>query len=567
MHTDINGNPLSQYLIGTPGNDEGEQLWPYSDSVLYLLGNTNTGVDSNEDILLIQLKIGAHDSVLWARTIGDSGIDQAVTVEGTPQGGGNLVIVCGSSSSYGDSMQGFAILADTNGYIEGAMVFGETGSDYITDARITNNGLLMAGYSNSFSAGHYNTGWMVEVDGLSTCNDSVVNPTVQTAALSVNGPAPVGFSSATGNMSSSAVSLSATVAADTEWANCNIVIPVEAALGYNRAICAGDSVNIGGNPTAEYGIPPYRYQWSPSNGLSNDTIANPYASPTSYTTYSVTVTDSIGETATASISLYVSSCQPLVVKAGNDTLLCSGQSLLLGGTPTVTGGNPPYHYQWSPSTGLSNDTVANPSVIPTASMTYTIKVTDSFDDTSSASIQITVSTCTQLSVNAGGDTTLCPNQEDILGGHPTAGGGTPPYTYLWQPPTGLSSDTIPNPMATPYADTSVYVLTVTDAESLFAIDTVILYSSTCTSIRNTDISNIADIFPNPNHGTFEIRLANGSMTIPSIKVTDVAGRIFYSADSDTGPDLKIALNQPAQGCYLLEMKTALGFVHSKIVVE
>lgn len=570
VHTDINGNPLSQYLIGTPGNEEGEQIWPYSDSILYVLGNTSNGIDSSEDILLMQVKIRGQDSILWARTIGDSGIDQAVTVEGTPQGGGNLVIVCGSTSSYGDSMQGFAVLADTLGNIEGALAFGDTGNDYITDARITNNGLLMAGYSNSYTSTHYNTDWVVEVDGLSTfatCNDSIVNPMSQTPVISLTGPAPPGFSSVAGNISTSAVSITAWAPADTEWANCYILIPLEAALGYNKSICVGDSVNIGGNPTAQYGVPPYRYRWAPTTGLSNDTIANPYASPNSYTTYSVTVTDSIGETATASISVSVSSCQPLVLKAGDDTLLCNGQSLVLGGNPTVTGGNPPYHYQWSPSTGLSNDTVANPTVTPTASIIYTVTVTDAFNGTTSASIQITVSTCTQISVNAGDDTTLCPNQKDTLGGHPSASGGTPPYTYLWQPSTGLSSDTVPNPLATPYADTSVYVLTVTDAESLYAIDTVILYSSTCTGITDNDMSYAADIYPNPNHGTFEIHLTHGPINIQSIKVTDVTGRIVYNGEHQVGSDLKITLDRPAQGCYLIEMKTVSGFMHTKIVVE
>ena len=36
------------------------------------------------------------------------------------------------------------------------------------------------------------------------------------------------------------------------------------------------------------------YQWTPAAGLSNDTISNPVASPEQTTTYSVTVTDSIG---------------------------------------------------------------------------------------------------------------------------------------------------------------------------------------------------------------------------------------------------------------------------------
>ena len=60
------------------------------------------------------------------------------------------------------------------------------------------------------------------------------------------------------------------------------------------------SVQIGGNPTASHGIAPYTYSWSPTTNLDDATLANPTASPTSTTVYTVTVTDAVGTVATSS---------------------------------------------------------------------------------------------------------------------------------------------------------------------------------------------------------------------------------------------------------------------------
>lgn len=55
--------------------------------------------------------------------------------------------------------------------------------------------------------------------------------------------------------------------------------------------------------------PNWRYQWAPQDGsLSDPNIHNPIAKPTKTTSYTVTVTDEIGCTATASITITVQNC-------------------------------------------------------------------------------------------------------------------------------------------------------------------------------------------------------------------------------------------------------------------
>jgi hypothetical protein len=78
-----------------------------------------------------------------------------------------------------------------------------------------------------------------------------------------------------------------------------------ASAGSDQTVCSGNPVAIGGSPTAGGGTGPYTYSWTPTTGLSDATAANPTATVTSATTYTVTVTDHNGCTANASVVLSV----------------------------------------------------------------------------------------------------------------------------------------------------------------------------------------------------------------------------------------------------------------------
>ena len=65
---------------------------------------------------------------------------------------------------------------------------------------------------------------------------------------------------------------------------------------------------------------------------------------------------------------------PLAANAGPDQAVAPGGSCTLQGS--ASGGVPPYTYSWSPTTGLSNPNIAQPTASPTTTTTYTLKVTD-----------------------------------------------------------------------------------------------------------------------------------------------------------------------------------------------
>ncbi len=79
-----------------------------------------------------------------------------------------------------------------------------------------------------------------------------------------------------------------------------------------------------------------------------------------------------------------------------------------------------------------------------------------------------------LSINPGPAQAMCEGGSAIIGGSPTASGGTAPYTYSWYPSTGLSSVTSANPTVT-ITGSTMYHIKVTDSTGISKTDSVYVY--------------------------------------------------------------------------------------------
>lgn len=124
--------------------------------------------------------------------------------------------------------------------------------------------------------------------------------------------------------------------------------------GSDQTICAGETaaLNASGGTT---------YSWSPTIGLTNPNAANPTAFPSTTTTYTVTATTN-GCSSTDQVTVTVATP---TISAGADVSICDGQSVQLG----VNGGS---NYTWSPSTGLDNPNISNPTASPNTTTSYTV---------------------------------------------------------------------------------------------------------------------------------------------------------------------------------------------------
>lgn len=209
------------------------------------------------------------------------------------------------------------------------------------------------------------------------------------------------------------------------------------------------------------------YNWTPTGGLSNPTIASPVASPTSTTTYTVVVDN--GD------CLFTDSVTVTVIPFNLTTMDANIGCTSTSGTISVTvtnGGVPPYSYIWT-----GGSTVANPTLPPG---TYVVTVSDSGGCVTTASATV-----------IGGSSypvTLTPSNPACSGATTgtitaTTTGGNPPYTYTWSDPT------IGNTPNATGLTAGTYIVTLTDASSCTGTASVTLTTPNALT-PTTTITNV-----------------------------------------------------------------------------
>lgn len=218
---------------------------------------------------------------------------------------------------------------------------------------------------------------------------------------------------------------------------------------------------------ASGGEPPYTYAWSPATPLGGAAGTAQAAGVVSSTTvFTLTVRDAVNRVATD--SMIVGTNGPLVAGLNADAAIQLGGAV--SATPTVSGGDPPYSFEWSPVTGvIANGAFA--TLAPRQTTTYTLTVTDAFGQRSSATARITVVPLLQAAIDAS-QMTVEDGQSVTLSA--VVSGGLPPLNYSWSPAETLSDTHTQSTIATP-GEPTAYTLTVTDAAGQQATATTTIY--------------------------------------------------------------------------------------------
>jgi gliding motility-associated-like protein len=164
---------------------------------------------------------------------------------------------------------------------------------------------------------------------------------------------------------------------------------------------------------------------------------------------------------TAEDSINLSVLPQPAAKSIGDTAICTGTTIQLA--TTVVNGSA---YSWSPATGLSSTTVVSPSASPTSTTQYILTVNPGALCTATDTVAITVNPLPGLAVS--NDTIICAGGTGQI--IATSAGNV---TYSWSPSAGLSSTTVPNPLASPAATTK-YFITVTDNNQCVSVDSVLV---------------------------------------------------------------------------------------------
>lgn len=178
-------------------------------------------------------------------------------------------------------------------------------------------------------------------------------------------------------------------------------------------VCPGQVVQL--FPEVFGGTGPYQYVWTPAANLSCSDCPSPDAFVSQTTTYQLTVMDALGEEATATTVVTV--LPPIAPVITVESPACS----FLGGsmTVTVTGGLPPYAFQWS-------NAATTPTITNMPAGTYCVTVTDSWGCAETACDNILQSSPIIITNNV--TPASCQSTADgaisVI-----ASGGTPPYAY------------------------------------------------------------------------------------------------------------------------------------------
>jgi hypothetical protein len=93
------------------------------------------------------------------------------------------------------------------------------------------------------------------------------------------------------------------------------------------------------------------------------------------------------------IRMNINQPAPLASFAGSDTLVCSNHPVILGGSPSATGGNHSYVYLWSPADGLNDPTSSNPTATLSETKSYVLSVTDNQGCQATSSITVHIDAC------------------------------------------------------------------------------------------------------------------------------------------------------------------------------
>ncbi|MBS1612937.1 MAG: T9SS type A sorting domain-containing protein, partial [Bacteroidetes bacterium] len=318
-----------------------------------------------------------------------------------------------------------------------------------------------------------------------------------------------------------------------------------AGVDQNLLLVAGNSVTLGGAPTASAGTAPYTYQWLPVAGLDNSTNANPIVSNiNSNTTYSLFVTDANGCADTDTVNV-------------TTTAVCSY---------TVQ----PNYFAFAASGGIDSfyvDAVGSNCTLDVSTCPWLSITSPALPNTGSAWVYFNTSTNTTnqqrtCTITLTGGQTIVVTQQGTPQVNPCnpplnaptvslnacdlAATNVPSLSYQWY----LNGNLIPNANTRFHtADTTGYYYVVV-ADSNFctaqSADVYVAYPA-CQAVGINEVVNefIFDIYPSPANEAITVRISEPNSTL---NLYDAAGRLVQSFHINNAIQ-NINISELANGVY------------------
>lgn len=164
--------------------------------------------------------------------------------------------------------------------------------------------------------------------------------------------------------------------------------------------------------------------------------------------------------------------------AGANVTICAGASVVLGGNPTAVNGGAGVTYDWDANVGADPADVANPTVTPTTTTTYTIELANGGCDDEVDQITVTVlpspnanctvapagTQCANLPYTFTNTTSACPSCDytwNFGDGSPVSNATSPTHTFSTATGSGTQSFVVTLTVEAANGCTDVHTVTVT----------------------------------------------------------------------------------------------------------
>ena len=287
-------------------------------------------------------------------------------------------------------------------------------------------------------------------------------------------------------------------------------------LGSDRQMCEWDTLQL------HSGVSPgwytkYTYSWTPASDLNYSYVPAVVYFGDSSSTVVLTVTTPAGCKGVDSIHVIVHPGGFGKLLTFTDTSVCPLAEPL---QMIASGG---VSYKWSPNYFMDNANLANPAVIPAASIIYTVLVTDQYNCHDTLSVNLIVNPRAVLEMPDS--VTLYPGESYQM--NPQGNG----VRFRWFPPVGLSSDSVSNPIAMLDVNT-LYFLTATTESNCTITDSIKVYVNPETLL---DVPNAFVPGSGPN-GELKI-IKRGIATLKYFRIFNRWGQeVFSTGDINNGWD-------------------------------
>lgn len=219
----------------------------------------------------------------------------------------------------------------------------------------------------------------------------------------------------------------------------------KAAINTINAVCLGNTISPTATVANCYGDSSLTYLWSFESGTPQTSTQLVPGSIGFSAIGSYNVALDVGnECGITSVATKANITSTPVANAGRDTSVCSGVPVKIGAPSTG------FTYQWSPSTGLSSSTSAN----PTATLTYSGANADTsftYIVTASAGANCSGKDTVVITVRKKPVVIVTPSTAQICFGSSAQLVATGADSYIWSPATGLNKTIGDTVVASPAA--------------------------------------------------------------------------------------------------------------------